>query len=170
MVACPQLSYVRPELHQARNLNYLHAINYSISVLIDQIKVFIGPCFKLKILSFTPWSSPYMQCIVDKYIYSLLFYGLSCWDLILSCQNIRSYLLLQKRKITLDFELKWSWSWGLRDPSSIPSAGSHFWFGCGVSFILARSFRNVTKNTGNPLCVCTPHTQSKDLPLPLCKE
>ena len=59
-----------------------------------------------------------------------------------------------------------SWS---RDPGSIPSAGRHFWFGCGVPFILARSLRNGTENTGGPLCVCTPHMQSKDPPLPLRK-
>ena len=55
-----------------------------------------------------------------------------------------------------------SWS---RDPSSIPCSGSHFWFGCGVPFILARSLRNGTKNPWGSLCVCTPHMQSKS---PLC--
>ena len=40
-----------------------------------------------------------------------------------------------------------------------------FQVGCGVPFILARSLRNETKNTGGPLCVCTPHLQSKDPPL-----
>ena len=49
-------------------------------------------------------------------------------------------------------------------------ARSHFWFGCGVPFILARSLRNGTKNTGGPLCVCTPHMQSKDPSLPLHKK
>ena len=60
-----------------------------------------------------------------------------------------------------------SWS---RDLGSIPSAGGCFWFGCGVPFILTRYLRNGTKNTGGPLCVCTPHMQSKDPPLPLRKE
>ena len=57
-----------------------------------------------------------------------------------------------------------------RDPDSIPGAGSHFRFGCGVPLILARSLRNRTKNTRSPLCVGTPHTQSKDPPMPLHKE
>ena len=55
-----------------------------------------------------------------------------------------------------------SWS---RNPGSIPSASGRFWFGHGVPFILTRSLRYGTKNTGCPLCVCTPHMQSKD---PLC--
>ena len=49
-------------------------------------------------------------------------------------------------------------------------AGSHFRFCCGLPFILARSLRNGTRNTGGPLCVCTPHMQSITPPLPLCKE
>ena len=56
------------------------------------------------------------------------------------------------------------------DQGSIPITGSHFRFRCGVPFILARSLRNGTKNTGGPLCVCTPHMQSKDPPLTLRKE
>ena len=58
------------------------------------------------------------------------------------------------------------WGTWLRDLGSIPSVGSHFWFGCDVPFILARSLRNRTKNTGGPLCVCIPHTCS--LKIPLC--
>ena len=38
-----------------------------------------------------------------------------------------------------------------RDPGLIPSAGGHFCFGCCVLFILARSFRNGSKNTVGPL-------------------
>ena len=48
---------------------------------------------------------------------------------------------------------------------SIPSANSHFGFGCCVPFIQARSLRNGTKSTGGPLCVCMPHKQSKDHPV-----
>ena len=55
------------------------------------------------------------------------------------------------------------WDLWSRDPGSIPSAGSQFWFSCGVRFILARSLRNGTKNTRCPLCVRTPHTQSNVL-------
>ena len=33
----------------------------------------------------------------------------------------------------------------------IPKTGSHFWFGCGVPLILARSLQNGTKNSGDPL-------------------
>ena len=32
------------------------------------------------------------------------------------------------------------------------------------------SLQNMTKNTGGPLCVCTPHMQFEDPPLPLCEE
>ena len=39
-----------------------------------------------------------------------------------------------------------------------------------AEFILARSLRNGTKNTRGPLCVCTPHMQSIDPSLHLCKE
>ena len=53
--------------------------------------------------------------------------------------------------------------WGLwsRDPGSIPCAGSCFWFGYGAPHILARYLQNGTKISEGPMCVCTPHTQSK---------
>ena len=57
------------------------------------------------------------------------------------------------------------WGLWLRDQGWIPSDGSHFWFGCGAPFNLARSLRNGAKNNGVPLCVCTTHMQCKDPPL-----
>ena len=39
------------------------------------------------------------------------------------------------------------------------------WWWCAIH--PASSLRNGTKNTGGPLCVCTPHMQSKDPPLSL---
>ena len=42
------------------------------------------------------------------------------------------------------------WDLFSRDSRLIPHAGSHFWFGCGMPFILAMSME---KNTGGRLCV-----------------
>ena len=90
--------------------------------------------------------------------------------------NTSAYMWLNLRVIAATYQLCYmciivlngpmvkGWGLWLREPDSISRTGSHFWFGCGVPFILARSLRNGTKHTVGRPCVCTPHMQSNDPP------
>ena len=82
-----------------------------------------------------------------------------------------SFTIISLRKLSSYIEVRYgsmAKGWGLwsRDLGLMSSAGGQFWFGRSRSmpFILARSLQNRTKTTGGPLCVCTPHMQSKDPP------
>ena len=87
------------------------------------------------------------------------------------CNNNNCYASMNsafKTRVRNGSLVKGRGSWS-RDPGLIPSASGHFLLGCCAPFILARSSQNWNGNTGGPLCVCTPHMQSKVPPLPLQK-
>ena len=92
--------------------------------------------------------------------------NIAIWKIIKTCIDLLGFWYLNFG--VRNSPIVKGWGFWLINTSSIPSAGSHFWFNCGVpSFLLDGTLRNRTKNTGGPLCVCTHHMQSKNPPLPL---